>query len=589
MDSTYGLEVTSLPVWAPTAQQMRVTIDGDIHSMRETGDGWWESPVPASPGARYGYLIDDSTDPLPDPRSPRQPDGVHGLSQVHEIDPDIWSDSDWQGRPVAGAVIYELHVGTFTPDGTLDSAIAKLDHLVDIGVDFVELMPVNTFNGTHNWGYDGVGWYAVQETYGGPDALARFVNACHLRGLGVIIDAVYNHLGPSGNYLPNYGPYLTEGATSWGQSVNLDEADSDEVREFILGSALRWLEVFHVDGLRLDAVHALVDRTALNLLEEMQMRTDALSHRVGRPLSLIAESDLNDPKLITSRNDGGYGLAAQWSDDGHHAIHTTVSGERQGYYADFGSLECLSKVLREGFFHALTYSSFRGRRHGRPINHQRVVTTSLVVYTCNHDQIGNRAIGDRPSHYLDPGQLAVKAALVLTSPFTPMLFMGEEWAASTPFQFFTSHPEPELGEATANGRKAEFAEHGWDAADVPDPQDPETFSRSKLNWDELAEQPHAALLGFYRDLITLRKSQLEYSDDDFDSVAIDFDESNTWFAMHRGALSTIVTLTEAPAEPPFSGTVLLAFENGVSDGIEPGRNVTLPTLAGHSVLIIRRD
>ena len=555
-----------------------MSIDGVVHAMTPAPGGWWESPVPAPPGARYGYLIDDTTEPRPDPRSPRQPDGVHGLSQVHDVDPGVWSDADWTGRPVAGAIIYELHVGTFTPAGTLDAAIEQLDHLTDLGVDFVELMPVNAFNGTHNWGYDGVGWYAVQETYGGPDALARFVNACHLRGLGVIIDAVYNHLGPSGNYLPNFGPYLSSGANSWGQSVNLDEADSDEVREYVLGSALRWLELFHVDGLRLDAVHALVDRTAVHLLEELAIRTDDLSQRVGRPLSLIAESDLNDPKIITSRSAGGYGLAAQWSDDGHHAVHTTVSGERQGYYADFGSMDCLSKVLREGFFHALTYSSFRRRRHGRPINRERTATTSLVVYTCNHDQIGNRAIGDRPSAYLTPGQLAIKAALVLTSPFTPMLFMGEEWAASTPFQFFTSHPEPELGEATANGRKAEFAEHGWDAADVPDPQDPQSFERSKVRWTELTEPQHARVLAFYRALIALRKSEPEYSDDDFDSVAIDFDPEGTWFAMHRGALTTMVTLTEALVRNPFPGEVLLAWEQPADDG----------TLSGHSAVVVRR-
>ncbi|MBA4022486.1 MAG: malto-oligosyltrehalose trehalohydrolase [Gordonia sp.] len=571
--------MTSLPVWAPLARQLRVVIDDRTHEMRPTDGGWWESPVSAEPGARYGYLIDDATDPRPDPRSPRQPDGVHGLSQVHDVDPEIWTDSTWTGRSVAGAVIYELHIGTFTAAGTLDGAIDRLDHLVELGVDFVELMPVNAFNGTHNWGYDGVDWYAVQETYGGPDALARFVNACHTRGLGVIVDAVYNHLGPSGNYLPEFGPYLTTGATSWGQSVNLDEADSDEVREYILGSALRWLEVFHVDGLRLDAVHALVDRTALHLLEELQIRTDELSRRVGRPLALIAESDLNDPKLITARSEGGYGLAAQWSDDGHHAIHTTISGERQGYYADFGSLECLSKVLREGFFHALTYSSFRRRRHGRPIDPQHVATTSLVVYTCNHDQIGNRAIGDRPSAYLTPGQLAAKAALVLTSPYTPMLFMGEEWAASSPFQFFTSHPEPELGEATANGRKAEFAEHGWDADEVPDPQDPETFERSKLLWDEIEEPGHARILEFYRSLIALRKGEPEFSDDDFASVAIDFDSDGTWFAMHRGALTTVVTLTERPVPNPFPGDVLLAWESPSDDG----------TLSGHNAVIIRRS
>lgn len=571
--------VTLLPVWAPAAQQMHVLIDGTRHQMTPRPGGWWVSPVDAASGARYGYLIDDATEPLPDPRSPRQPDGVHGLSQVHEVAPEIWTDTDWAGRRVAGSVIYELHVGTFTPGGTLDSAIDKLDHLVRLGVEFVELMPVNAVNGIHNWGYDGVGWYAVHEPYGGPDALARFVNAAHLRGLGVIVDAVYNHLGPSGNYLPNFGPYLTSGANSWGQSVNLDEADSDEVREFIIGSALRWLDVFGVDGLRLDAVHALVDRTALHLLDEMQIRTDELSARVGRPLSLIAESDLNDPTLIAPREFGGYGLAAQWSDDVHHAIHTAVSGERQGYYADFGSLESLSKVLREGFFHAGTYSSFRRRRHGAAIDPAKIATTSLVAYTCNHDQIGNRAIGDRPGEYLSSGQLAVKAALVFTSAFTPMLFMGEEWAASSPFQFFTSHPEPELGEATARGRKAEFAEHGWDAAEVPDPQDPETFERSKLRWEEIDMGEHAQVLDFYRELIALRAREPELTADTFDSVGTDWAADGTWFAMHRGTITTVVTLTETPIALPFTGTVLLAWQPPAPDN----------TMSGHNTVIIRRD
>ncbi|MGJ0120885.1 malto-oligosyltrehalose trehalohydrolase [Williamsia sp. MIQD14] len=572
-------------VWAPDATSVSVVID-DGHPVVMQRDGhWWRTTTATTGPGRYGFVVDGGSDSdgtvLPDPRSPRQPDGVHSTSAPFTVDDAQWTDQDWAGRAIAGAVIYELHIGTFTPDGTFDSAIGRLDHLVDLGVGFVEVMPVNGFNGTHNWGYDGVAWYAVHEIYGGPAGFARFVDACHTRGLGVVLDVVYNHLGPSGNYLPRFGPYLTDGANTWGQSLNLDQALSDPVREYILDNALRWLREFHVDALRLDAVHALVDHTAIHLLEELAVRTDALATELGRPLSLIAESDLNDPRLITDRGLGGYGLAAQWVDDVHHAIHTTVSGERQGYYGDFGSYECLATVLTRGFFHAATYSSFRKRRHGRPIDPAVVPSTSLVVYTCNHDQIGNRAIGDRPTAYLTPGQLAIKAALVLTSAFTPMLFMGEEWGASTPFQFFTSHPEPELGEATATGRIKEFADHGWDAAEIPDPQDPATFTRSKLNWSELGEPAHRRILDFYRSLIALRAGSPDIAANSLTSVEVDFDADAGWFAMHRGAWSTVVVLSADDTAVPITVEPVLVWDPVTTTD-------TGFTSTGHNVVIGRR-
>jgi maltooligosyltrehalose trehalohydrolase len=325
-------------VWAPKPDKVRVDIDGEVHPMTRSRDGWWWTTIDAAPTARYGYLLDDDPKVLPDPRSPRQPDGVHGRSQLWEPATQAWTDGGWTGRSVQGAVIYELHIGTFTLEGTFDSTIEKLDYLVDLGVDFVEVMPVNAFSGTHGWGYDGVLWYAVHEPYGGPDGLIRFVDACHRRGLGVLIDAVFNHLGPSGNYLPRFGPYLSSASNPWGEGINIADAGSDEVRRYIIDCALRWMRDFHADGLRLDAVHALVDTTAIHLLEELSAETDALAEQLGRPLSLVAESDLNDPRMITPRRSGGYGMTAQWDDDIHHAIHTAVSGERQGYYADFGSL-----------------------------------------------------------------------------------------------------------------------------------------------------------------------------------------------------------------------------------------------------------
>jgi maltooligosyltrehalose trehalohydrolase len=566
-------------VWAPIPALVRLDVDGAVHAMTRSDDGWWHANVDAPEGARYGFLLDDDPTVLPDPRSPRQPDGVHARSQLWDTS-DTWTDSEWAGRSVEGAMIYELHVGTFTDAGTFDAAIEKLDYLVDLGIDFVELMPVNSFAGTHGWGYDGVLWYSVHEPYGGPDGLVRFVDACHARGLGVLIDAVFNHFGPSGNYLPRFGPYLSSGSNPWGEGVNIADADSDEVRRYIIGCALRWMRDFHADGLRLDAVHALVDTTAVHILEEMAGETDWLSQQVGRPLSLVAESDLNDPRLITPRDQYGYGITAQWDDDIHHAIHTAVSGERQGYYADFGSLATLADTLRRGFFHAGTYSSFRRRRHGRPLDTKAIPASRLVAYTCTHDQVGNRALGDRPSQQLSGGQLAIKAALVLASPYTAMLFMGEEWGASTPFQFFSSHPDPQLARATAQGRKAEFAEHGWDADDIPDPQDPQTFARSKLNWGEVDAQEHARLLDFYRDLIALRHNDPDLADPWLEHLTVDFDEDLRWIALSRGQLRIVCNLGTEPVTVPVAGDAVFAW--GEATGSGEGT-----VLQGHSVAILR--
>ena len=571
--------MTDFAVWAPLPKLVRLDVDGTVHDMT-ADDGWWRASVDCAADARYGFLLDDEPEVLPDPRSPRQPDGVHERSQLWDPAAARWTDQRWRGRTIEGAVIYELHTGTFTAAGTFDAAIDKLDYLVDLGVDFVELMPVNAFNGTHGWGYDGVLWYAVHEPYGGPDGLVRLIDACHARGLGVLIDAVFNHLGPSGNYLPQFGPYLSSVSNTWGESLNLAGPDADEVRRYIIDCALRWMRDFHADGLRLDAVHALVDNTAIHILEEMAAETDALSAELGRPLSLIAESDLNDPRLITPRDHGGYGLTAQWDDDIHHAIHTAVSGERQGYYADFGSMSALATTLRNGYFHAGTYSSFRHRRHGRPLDKSLIPATRLMAYTCTHDQVGNRAVGDRPSQNLDHGQLAIKAALALGSPYTAMLFMGEEWASSRPFQFFSSHPEPELARATADGRKAEFADHGWDAAKIPDPQDPETFLRSKLDWAEVSDSEHARMLGFYRDLIALRHSEPAMADPWLTHLTIDYDEEQRWIIMRRGPIAIACNLGTEDVDVPAAGEPVLGW-GGIAAETDTTR------LAGHSVAVLR--
>jgi len=527
--------MTSLNVWAPGASRVTIEVDGVRHPMTATDGGWFETD---RSGDRYGYLVDDDDAVLPDPRSRRQPDGVHGLSAT--VDPPEFDEAFWKGRQLAGSVIYELHVGTFTPEGTLDAATGKLDYLVELGIDFVELLPVNGFNGTHNWGYDGVAWYTVHEGYGGPEAYARFVQACHERGLAVVQDVVYNHLGPSGNYLPRFGPYLRSGsANTWGDSVNFDEV---EVRRFVIDNALMWLRDYHVDALRLDAVHALLDESPKHILQELAEEVDALSAHLGRPLTLIAESDLNDPRLILPREAGGYGLTAQWSDDYHHSVHAAVTGETTGYYEDFAALDALAKTATQGFFHNGTLSTFRGREHGHPIPAE-VPTWRLVTFAQDHDQIGNRAIGDRISAQVGFDRLAIAAVLNLCSPFTPMLFMGEEWGASTPWQFFTSHPEPELGEATAKGRIAEFAKMGWDPEVVPDPQDPATFADSHLAWEERLHGDHARLLDLYRSLIRLRRENPELTDPRFSSLSAQVDGDH--FRLDRGALSIHVNFGEA--------------------------------------------
>jgi maltooligosyltrehalose trehalohydrolase len=391
---------------------------------------------------------------------------------------------------------------------------------------------------------------------------------------------VFNHLGPSGNYLPRFGPYLSSGSNPWGESINISGADADEVRRYILDCALRWMRDFHVDGLRVDAVHALVDTTAIHILEELSAETETLAEELHRPLSLIAESDLNDPRLITPRDRGGYGMTAQWDDDIHHAIHTAVSGERQAYYADFGSLETLAQTLKHGYFHAGTYSSFRHRRHGRPLDTASIPATRLLAYTLTHDQVGNRAVGDRPSQNLSFGQLAVKAALVLGSPYTAMLFMGEEWGSSSPFQFFSSHPEPELARATTEGRKREFAEHGWDADAIPDPQDPATFERSKLDWGEIDDAEHVRLRRVYQRLIALRHCEPDLADPWLDHLDVDYDEGQRWIVMRRGSLAIVCNLGADTVDVPVTGEVVLAWG-------EPKIDAKTTRLEGHSFAIVR--
>ena len=533
--------MTEVRVWAPHAQSVTLQDGTPLHSEA----GWWAG-VSDSPD--YGFCLDGGP-PRPDPRSPWQPDGVHGLSRAYDHDAFAWTDRRWHGVPLAGAVLYELHVGTFTAEGTFDAAIGRLDHLADLGVTAVELLPCNGFDGRWGWGYDGVALYAVHAPYGGPDGLKRFVDAAHARGIGVVMDVVYNHLGPSGNYLQEFGPYFTDDRhTPWGAAVDLRRP---EVRRFFVENALMWLRDYHLDGLRLDAVHALVDEGATHLLEEIADEVAVLAAQVGKPLFLVAESDLNDPKVLQQ-----WKMDAQWCDDVHHALHAMLTGETFGYYCDFGSLATTAKALTGGFVHDGTWSTFRGRPHGRPLPPD-VPGSRLVVYLQDHDQVGNRALGDRPA--LSPGLARVGAALYLLSPYTPMLFMGEEYGETAPWRFFSDF-SGELGQAVREGRRREFATHGWDAEDVPDPQDPATFEASKLTW-----QVDAELLAFYRSLIGLRRRHRDLSDGRRHRTSVTWDESVRSLVMTRGSVAVCCNLSRSwqSLEVPGSPTdVLLASAHG---------------------------
>ncbi|KJK43130.1 malto-oligosyltrehalose trehalohydrolase [Lentzea aerocolonigenes] len=536
----------SFEVWAPTPESVHVRVDGFDHEMKRDGD-WWRSDAE---GTDYAFVIEGQA--YPDPRSLWQPNGVHEASRVYRHDFG-WTDQGWTGRALQGGVIYELHIGTFTPEGTFDAAIGKLDHLVDLGITFVEVMPVNSFDGVEGWGYDGVLWGAVHEPYGGPDGFKRFVDACHARGLAVLLDVVYNHLGPSGAYLDKFGPYFA-GRNDWGPGLNLDGPNSDEVRRYVIDNALQWLGDFHVDGLRLDAVHALADRRAVHVLEELAAEVDALSAGLNRPLSLIAESDLNDAKLVTAREGGGYGLQAQWSDDLHHCLHVALTGETFGYYEDFAAPGALQNTLEKVFFHAGTWSSFREKHHGKPVDTALIPGYRFLAYTQNHDQIGNRATGDRLPATVSTGKLLCAAAIVLTSPYTPMIFMGEEWAASTPWQFFASFPDPQLAEAVRTGRRKEFARHGWGESDVPDPMSPQTVENSRLKWNEVDSADHAKVLETYKALIALRRSRPELADPRLDRFVVEQD--GLCLVLHRGTTRVVVNLGTTPVPLP-QGDVLL--------------------------------
>lgn len=569
-------------VWAPKAKKVAVKIGDRSEPMHAGEGGWWAADVQdANDGTDYSFVVDDGS-PMPDPRSAFQPEGINGVSRVVDHSKFHWADERWQAKPLGSAIIYELHIGTFTPTGTYLSTIEKLDYLVQLGITHVELMPVNEFSGDWGWGYDGVDLFAPHHSYGTPDDLKKLVNTCHEKGLAVLLDVVYNHFGPVGNYLSQYGPYFTDAYhTPWGSAVNLDHTGSHEVRRFLADNALMWLRDYHFDGLRLDAVHAYFDKSAIHFLEFLSTEVDALASELGRHLVLIAESDLNDPRVVTSREAGGFGCDAQWSDDFHHALHTVLTGERDGYYKDFGTFAQLAKSLKNAYVYDGIYAEDRGRIHGRaPVG---LSGHRFLGYSQDHDQVGNRAQGERLSQLVSAGRQKIAAAIVLTSPFIPMLFEGEEFGASTPFQYFTHHEDRELGEAVSKGRRSEFAAFGWDPEDVPDPQDPETLNRSKLQWDEVGKEPHASILDWYKRLIALRRSTSVLTDGRMDRVEVNYSEEGKWIAVKRGPVEVICNLGSDRQAVPIGTKAnnVLASEEGWQ--LRPG----LIELAADSVAILR--
>jgi maltooligosyltrehalose trehalohydrolase len=505
--------------------------------------GYWRGESAQVRGG-YKYSIDGG-EPLPDPRTRWQPQGVHGPSHVLEVGRLDKRVGHFRPKPLSAAILYELHVGTFTPAGTYAAARERLDHLVGLGITHVELMPLATFPGRHGWGYDGVDLYAPHPAYGTPEELADFVATCHERGLAVLLDVVYNHLGPDGNYLGAYGPYFTDRVkTPWGQAVNFDAAQSDEVRRFVIDNALMWLGDYGFDGLRLDAVHAIFSFEAVHVLEDLAAAVRELAIERGRELVLIAESDLNDPRLVLSMARGGFELDAHWADDFHHALHRYFTGESEGYYTDYAGLPDIATALSDGYVYQGQYSAFRQRRHGRAP--RGVSPDRLVVCSQNHDQIGNRARGERLSMLVELPKLKAIAALTLLSPFVPLLFQGEEWGAGTPFLYFTDHQDTELGRLVSEGRAREFQSFRW-GGEIPDPQAAATFERSKLDWAEPREPRHAELLDWYRALIALRKSRAERAPG---KPKVRFDAQAEWLRFEYAGVLAVFNFAGVPRRIP---------------------------------------
>ncbi|HJU67993.1 MAG TPA: malto-oligosyltrehalose trehalohydrolase [Gemmatimonadaceae bacterium] len=540
-------------LWAPKATRVAVQIEGgDVHSLTPSGAGVFEETIRGvGAGTDYRYVLDDNA--VPDPVSRYQPAGVHGPSRVVDPARYQWKDAGWPGLAMPDAVIYELHVGTFSEEGTFRGVIPHLRGLRELGITAIEIMPVAEFPGSRNWGYDGVHLYAPQSSYGGPEELRALVDAAHREKLAVILDVVYNHVGPEGNYLGSFGPYFTgRYTTPWGQALNYDDAQSDEVRRFIIDNALYWVTEFHVDGLRLDAIHGIFDFSPRHILRDIAESVHHQAALLGRQALVIGESDLNDPRVVRTPEECGYGLDGQWADDLHHAIHAALTGEKNGYYADFGGVTPVANALRTPFVIDGRYSQHRKRRHGAPAT--GVPRDRFVVCVQNHDQVGNRAFGDRLAALVGFPKSRLAAALLLLSPYVPLLFMGEEYGETNPFQYFVSHGDPELIKAVREGRKKEFEHFGW-GDDVPDPQAVETFARSRLDRSRLEIEEHAGLHTLYRDLLRLRRNAPALRPGSIEP-RVAHDEGDGWITLElmseerRPSLMVLFNLSERDRQVP---------------------------------------
>ena len=549
-----------LKVWAPRAGRVEVVTTDRRVPLRRSSNGEHElDDASIDLTADYRLCLDGGP-PLPDPRSEHQPAGIEGPSRRVDHAAFAWTDTGFAPVPLARGVIYELHVGTFSARGTFEGVIEHLSHLVDLGVTHVELMPVCEFAGERGWGYDGVNLFAPHHAYGGPLGLKRLVDACHARGLALILDVVYNHLGPRGNHLGRFGPYFTDRHTPWGAAVNLRDRGSDEVRRFFIDNALLWLGDYHVDALRLDAVQAFDDDRAFPFLAELAREVQAAGARRGKRWELIAECDRADPRTTAPLDGGGLGMDAQWSDDFQFAMHAFATGERNGRLEDFGELARLAHVLEHGFRHQGTFSAFRGRTHGHPRAEPQ--KARLLGYLQTHDQVGNRPRGERLSALVEPAVLRQLAALMLLGPFVPMLFQGEEWAASTPFVYFTDHGDPGLARDVKEGREREYRALGFELHGTLDPESPDAFNRSRLRWDERETPAHAEVLAWYRALIGLRREQ-----PDFASLPsrVDFDPAERWLLLDRGRLVVALCFAGEPyALPLASGDALVLAHGAVA-------------------------
>lgn len=521
-------------VWAPSHQKVELLVDKkSAVALQASERGYWKlRTTQLKPGDRYRFMLDEK-DALPDPVSLSQPEGVHGASVAVNVNDFVWTDAAWNNLPLDTYIIYELHTGTFTPEGTFEAIIGKLDHLSTIGITAIEIMPVAQFPGTRNWGYDGVFPFAAQDSYGGAAGLQQLVDACHNKGLAVILDVVYNHLGPEGNYLPAYGPYFTDKyKTPWGSAINYDDAGSDAVRQYMIENALMWLRDFHFDALRLDAVHAIRDFSPVHILCEMKARVNELMQQTGRKHYLIIESDLNDPRFIEPVEQAGCGIDAQWLDDFHHALRVTAGQPRTGYYADFEGLPQLVKSYTDAYVYDGQYSDFRQKTFGRKV-HDDQPACRFITFSQNHDQVGNRMMGERSSALHSFEMQKLMAATVLTSPFIPLLFMGEEWGEPQPFRYFAGYDDNrELAEAIRKGRREEFSSFHHEG-EAPDPGHPDTFNRSKLQWQLPDQEPHSVMLKYYQALIALRKKHPVLHRCDRRQLQAGYDESKKTLLVHR--------------------------------------------------------